>query len=245
MTTTMNNWSNAETIQNTLINQENMFELNTINDKIILIEDNECDVLDTKYINDKSNKIVWRSLWSFLDSNTIETIMNIYYKDIMKNTILQIKPSISFNNYSWDLGRMVEEIYDCKVSRNDSREQIIIKQQTKKEEEWIVVDYSMVDTTLRNKDGFIINNRIKQNCLSYNWKCRFITAKGEKCGKSSSDNIKLDKEYYSMLYGSGIECCGIHKNQYNKLNDRKKKNKITEIFGSIDMTMKNGVMCKC
>tara|TARA_R110000803_G_C11906009_1_gene312649 strand:+ start:152 stop:889 length:738 start_codon:yes stop_codon:yes gene_type:complete len=241
-----NNWSNADTIKNTIDNQECMIELNIVNDKIILIEDNECEVLDTKYINDKSNKICYRTLWSFLDSNTIENIMNIYYKDIMKNTILQIKPSISFNDYSYDLSRMIDEIYDCRYSHNDSRDEKIRKKKIQKEEEWVVVDYSMVDTTLRNKDGFMKNNRIMYDnrINTYNWKCRFITAKGEKCGKSSSDNIKLDKEYYSMLIGSGIECCGIHKNQYNKLNDRKKKNKITEIFGSIDMTMKNGVMCR-
>tara|TARA_R110001592_G_scaffold52528_5_gene160805 strand:+ start:1652 stop:2179 length:528 start_codon:yes stop_codon:yes gene_type:complete len=173
-----NNWSNSDTIKNKLHNQDCMIELNTINDKIIMIEDNECEVLDKKYINDKNNKIYWRNLWSFLDSESIEKITNYYYKDFMKNNILQIKPSIYFS------------------------------------------------------------------CIT-DWKCRFITAKGGKCGKITLDNIELDKEYYTMSIGSSIECCGIHKNQYTRLSDKKKKDKIDEVFGSIGMAMKNGIMCKC
>ena len=57
--------------------------------------------------------------------------------------------------------------------------------------------------------------------------------------------IKIDKEYYTGLLKENISVCGIHKNQYNRLSEEKKKDKINEVFGSIGMIMKNGVMCYC
>jgi hypothetical protein len=238
-----NNWSNADTIKNKLDNQDCMIELNTINDKIIMIEDNECEVLDTKYINDKNNKIYWRTLWSFLDSDSIEKITNYYYKDFMKINILQITPSISFARYNWDAIDIVEDIYDCKITYNENHNERFRKREIKEKEEWIMVEYETIDNMNKHKIRQNIKNREKK--ISSEYKCRFLKSNGENCCKSSNGMIKIDKEYYTGLLKENISVCGIHKNQYNRLSEEKKKDKINEVFGSIGMIMKNGVMCNC
>lgn len=238
-----NNWSNADTIKNKLDNQDCMIELNTINDKIIMIEDNECEVLDTKYINDKNNKIYWRTLWSFLDSESIEKITNYYYKDFMKKNILQIKHSISFSRYSWSAIDIVEDIYDCKITYNENHNERMRKRNIKEKEEWIDIEYETIDNMNKHKLKQNIKNREKK--ISSEYKCRFLKSNGENCCKSSNGMIKIDKEYYTGLLKENISVCGIHKNQYNRLSEEKKKDKINEVFGSIGMIMKNGVMCYC
>ena len=238
-----NNWSNADTIKNKLDNQDCMIELNTINDKIIMIEDNECEVLDTKYINDKNNKIYWRTLWSFLDSESIEKITEYYYKDFMKKNILQIKHSISFSRYSWSAIDIVEDIYDCKINYNENHNERMRKRNIKEKEEWIDIEYETIDNMNKHKIRQNIKNREKK--ISSEYKCRFLKSNGENCCKSSNGMIKIDKEYYTGLLKENISVCGIHKNQYNRLSEEKKKDKINEVFGSIGMIMKNGVMCYC
>ena len=239
-----NNWSNADTIKNKLDNQDCMIELNTINDKIIMIEDNECEVLDTKYINDKNNKIYWRTLWSFLDSESIEKITEYYYKDFMKNNILQIKPYIRFGSYNWSAIDIVEDIYDCKIDYNENHNERIRKRDIRDKEEWIMIDYETKDSMNDNKLKQSFKNR-KKKISNSNYGCRFLKKNGENCSKSANDLIKIDKEYYTELMKENIIVCGIHKNQYNRLSEEKKKDKINEVFGSIGMIMKNGVMCYC
>jgi hypothetical protein len=239
-----NNWSNAGSIKNKLDNQDCMIELNTINDKIIMIEDNDCEVLDTKYINDKNNKIYWRTLWSFLDIDSIEKITNYYYKDFMKNNILQIKPYIRFGSYNWSAIDIVEDIYDCKISYTESNFVRANKRKIRDKEEWIMVEYETKDSMNDNKIKQSFKNR-KKKISNSNYGCRFLKSNGENCSKSANDLIKIDKEYYTELLKENINVCGIHKNQYNRLSDKKKKDKIEEVFGSIGMIMKNGVMCNC
>jgi hypothetical protein len=89
------------------------------------------------------------------------------------------------------------------------------------------------------------DNRYKYLGYSYNWKCNFKKSNGELCGKTGTERIKLEKDYYSILMGSDLECCGIHYNQYNRMNKQKKKNRVNEVFSDIKLVMKNGVMCKC
>ena len=218
---------------------------NNHNGRVIFIEDNECEILDSNYINDKKNKISWRHIFSYLDNNTIEIVNRMVYQSIMKEKILNIHYHISFSNYLFDMIRIVEDIYDCKISHLDNRSERERKQKIMKEESWEFVELEVRDNTLDNKDKFVRDNRYSQLGYSYNWKCKFKKSNGELCGKSGTDTIKLDNDYYSILLGSKIDCCGIHYNQYNRMNKHKKKNRINEVFNDINLVMKNGVMCKC
>ena len=46
------------------------------------------------------------------------------------------------------------------------------------------------------------------------------------------------------MFENRLECCGIHKNQYNKMKDNQKTSKIEEVFGNLDYRVRNGIMCK-
>lgn len=239
-----NNW--IENINLKLLNEDKKIVLNkNHNGKVIFIEDNECDYLDSDYIKNKNNKLSWRHIFSYLDNETTEIINRMIYQSVMKEKVLNIHNYISMNNYSWELRRIVEEIYECGYNHNDSKEEKKRKRDLLEEESWEVVDLEVRDNTLNNKDTFMRDNRYKYLGYSYNWKCSFKKSNGELCGKSGTERIKLDKEYYSILLGSELECCGIHYNQYNRMNKHKKKNRINEVFSGINLVMKNGVMCKC
>ena len=239
----MNNWIDNVNIK--LLNQDKKIVLNNNhNGKIIFIEDNECEILDSNYINDKNNKISWRSVFSYLDNETTEIINRMVYQSVMKEKVLNIHNYITFNNYSWDLRRIVEEVYDLGYNHNDSNEEKKRKSDRLKEESWEVVEWEVRDNTLLYKEKFMTENRDKNDCR-FNWKCKFKKSNGELCNKSGTERINLDKEYYSILMGSSIDCCGIHYNQYNRMNKQKKKNRVNEVFRDIKLVMKNGVMCKC
>ena len=239
-----NNW--IENINLKLMNEDKKIVLNkNHNGKIIFIEDNECEILDSKYINDKNNKISWRHIFSYLDNETTEIINRMVYQSVMKEKVLNIHNYISFNNYLFDMIRIVEDIYDCRVNHYDTLDQRIRKQKIREQESWEVVEFDIRDNTLSHKDKFKRDNRISQLGYDYNWKCKFKKSNGELCGKSGVDNIKLDTDYYTLLMGSNLACCGTHRNQYNKMNKNKKKDRIEEIFGDIKLVMKNGIMCKC
>ena len=240
----MNNW--IENINLKLMNEENKIVLNhNHNGKVIFIEDNECEILDSNYINDKNNKLSWRSVFSYLDNETTEIINRMIYQSVMKEKVLNIHNYITFNNYSWDLRRIVEDIYECEINSWDSRTERDRKKKIQEEESWEVVDFDIRDNTLSNRDKFMRDNRYSRLGYSYNWNCKFKKSNGELCGKSGTERINLDKEYYSILMGSSIDCCGIHYNQYNRMNKQKKKNRVNEVFSDINLVMKNGVMCKC
>ena len=218
---------------------------NNHNGRVIFIEDNECEILDSNYINDKKNKISWRHIYSYLDNNTIEIVNRMVYQSIMKEKVLNIHYHISFNNYMWDLRRIIERVYDCEIFGNDSREERERKRKIIEEESWEVVEWDKRDNTLINKDKFITSNRYNILGSSANWKCKFRKSNGEICNKYGTSKIELEKDYFSYLMGSKIECCGIHYNQYNKLNKHKKNEKVKDIFSDINLVLKNGIMCKC
>jgi hypothetical protein len=239
-----NNW--IENINIKYMNEDKKIVLNkNHNGRVIFIEDNECEILDSKYINDKKNKISWRHIYSYLDNETTEIINRMVYQSVMKEKVLNIHNYITFNNYAFDLRRIVENIYECEVNSYDSRSERERKQKIQEEESWEVVDFDIRDNTLSNKNKFMLDNRYSRLGYSYNYNCKFKKSTGEVCGKYGTTNINLDKEYYSILMGSRIDCCGIHYNQYNKLNKHKKNEKVKDIFRDINLVMKNGVMCKC
>ena len=215
------------------------------NGKIIFIEDNECEILDSNYINDKKNKISWRHIFSYLDNETTEIINRMVYQSVMKEKVLNIHNYITFNNHAFDLKRMVEKIYECEINSWDSKSEKERKRKIMNEESWEVVEFAVRDNTLSNKDKFMRYNRNSQLGYSYNWSCKFKKSNGEICGKIGTSNINLDKEYYSMLIGSKLDCCGIHYNQYNRMNKHKKNEKVKDIFSDINLVLKNGIMCKC
>jgi hypothetical protein len=238
------NW--IENINLKLMNEDKKIVLNNNhNGRVIFIEDNECEILDSNYINDKKNKISWRHIYSYLDNNTIEIVNRMVYQSIMKEKILNIHYHISFSNYLFDMIRIVEDIYDCKISHLDSRSERERKQKIIKEESWEFVELEVRDNTLEHKTTFIRDNKNSQLGYSYNFNCKFRKSNGEICNKYGSSKIELEKDYFSYLMGNSIECCGIHYNQYNRMNKHKKNEKVKDIFRDINLVMKNGVMCKC
>lgn len=248
----MNNWKNSQNIIDILNNQDNMIELNTIKDKIILIEDNECEIMNSQYIQDKNNKIVWRTLWSFLDKDSIENIMNIYTRDYMKNVVFKIQPKITFYNHKWELSKIVEEVYNCQYNHNDSNNERVRKRNLVEKESWEFVEWDEVNTLGESKNKMIGKNRklIEDKLIEPKWRCvrsncNFKKKNGQLCNKYTTENIKLTEDKYNtLMFENVIECCGIHKNQYRKMNDNQKTSKIEEVFGNLDYRVRNGIMCK-
>ena len=164
------NW--IENINLKLMNEDKKIVLNNNhNGRVIFIEDNECEILDSNYINDKKNKISWRHIYSYLDNNTIEIVNRMVYQSIMKEKVLNIHYHISFNNYMWDLRRIIERVYDCEIFGNDSREERERKRKIIEEESWEVVEWDKRDNTLINKDKFKLksgNHGLFNTIIFYN-----------------------------------------------------------------------------
>lgn len=248
----MNNWKNSQNIITLLNNQDKMIELNTIKDKIILIEDNECEILNSNYIQDKNNKIVWRTLWSCLDKDSIENIMNIYTRDYMKNVVFKIQPKISFYSHKYELMRIVEEINNCQYNHNDNEVERRRKREIMNKESWEIVEWEEVNMLGESKNKMIGKNRkqledkhIETKYRSLSSNCNFTKKNGQLCSKYGTERIKITEDKFNtLMFGNRFECCGIHRNQYRKLNESQKINKIKEVFGNLDYRVRNGIMCK-
>lgn len=248
----MNNWKNSQNIITLLNNQDKMITLNQVKDKIILIEDNDCEILNSNYIQDKNNKIVWRTLWSCLDKDSIENIMNIYTRDYMKNVVFKIQPKISFYSHKYELMRIVEELNNCQYNHNDNQEERRRKREIMDKESWEFVEWDEVNMLGESKNKMIGKNRKliedkliepKYRCVRSN--CNFKKKNGQLCNKYTTEHIKLTEDKYNtLMFENILECCGIHKNQYRKMKDNQKTSKIEEVFGNLDYRVRNGIMCK-
>ena len=252
-TININDWKNSKNINTILDKQDCMIELNTINDKIIMIEDNECEMLNSQYIQDKNNKIVWRTLWSFLDKDSIENIMKIHTQNYMKNVVFKIQPKISFYSHKYELLRIVEELYNCQYNHNDNQQERSRKRNIVNKESWEIVEWDEVNILGESKNKMIVKNRKliedkliepKYRCVKSN--CNFKKKNGQLCNKYTTENITITEDKYNtLMFENRIECCGIHKNQYRKMKDNQKTSKIEEVFGNLDYRVRNGIMCKC
>ena len=249
-----NNWNNADNIKITLLNQDKQIILNdNHNGRIIYIEDNDCEILDKNYINDKNNKITWRHIYSLLDNDCIDNIYQFLHKDIMKNVVFKIQPKITFYSHRYELMRIVEELYNCQYNHNDNQQERSRKRNIVNKESWEIVEWDEVNMLGEETNKMIGKNRKliedkliepKYRCVKSN--CNFKKKNGQLCNKYTTETIKLTEDnYYSLMFENRLECCGTHRNQYNKLNDNKKLEKIEEVFGNLDYRVKNGIMCKC
>ena len=260
-----NNWNNADNIKITLLNQDKKIILNeNHNGRVIFIDDNSCEILDKNYINNKTNKLSWRHMFSYLDSESIEKIMNEIQRDYMKDKVLKIHNHISFNNYSWENRRIIEQVYNCRVDwTNQSRELNRQNQEIQDKESWEVVEWNerngledarrnVVCKSIDKIDKVMKEQDFIKNYDSIRYKCIFRKADGKMCGKSTTEKIRLmfnrheDKklESYTNLWIHDIDCCGTHNNQYNKLDYNKKIQKIEDTLLGIGYKEKNGILCK-
>ena len=182
----MTNWINKlEDKQN---NQDSMIVLNKGHKgKVIFIEDNDCEILDSSYIKNKNNKLYWRHQYSYLNEELIEYINQMIYTHIMKNKVLAIPRRIlyfvhyEFYKFHWE---------ECA-------------------------------------------------------RCCFKTKKGTQCSKSGTEKIKLpDDNHFSIKLQNDIYCCKTHLNQFNKLSDKGKKQKINQALSMYDLHFRNGVICR-
>ena len=248
-----NNWNNSQNIKITLLNQDKQIILNdNHNGRIIYIEDNECEILDKNYINDKNNKITWRHVYSFLDNNCIENIYQFLHRDIMKNVVFKIQPKINFYSHRYEMLRIVEEVYDCQYNHFDNQEEKRRKRDIVNKESWEFVEWDEVNILGESKCQFVRKNRkklekkyIEVEYRGVNSNCNFKKKNGQLCNKYATTQIKLHEDKYnSLIFNDRIECCGTHKNQYDKLNNNQKTSKIEEVFGNLDYRVRNGIMCK-
>ena len=259
-----------ENINNINNNQDKMVLLNNNhNGKVIFLDSNK--VYDTKtgnmlktgdnkyvskkVIKNKKNKLVWRHIFSYLNMDNIELINQYIYMDLMKHKVFGIAPKVGMGNYNWDLNSFVEELYDCKISwSSDNQETKNRKKKIQEEEYWVEVEYYMVDNSVVDRSRMYSKNyreigwkcnRKQNGYVGIEHKCKFIKSNGDMClngGYNQRVNI-TNIDYIIPLFRS-LECCGIHKNQYNKLNEEKKHKKIVDITTKLGYVLKNGVMCK-
>jgi hypothetical protein len=261
-----NNWKNADNIKITLLNQDKKIKLNeNHNGKVIFIDDNNCEVLDKNYINDKNNNLSWRHIFSYLDSESIERIMNEIQRDCMKTKILKIRNHISFTDYSWGLQSIVGDVYDCNlIADRSQKKQNEIKREILEKENWIVVEHRELNDLDDLRRELVSKNVYKINedmwgdgdwrlYNSIRFKCMFRKANGVVCGKNTNSKIRLlineedDKklENYCNLWIHGLDCCGTHYNQYDNLKTQEKKyQKIESTLMGIGYKERNGIMCK-
>ena len=84
-----NTWKNSNNIVDIINKQAKMVELTRMGDKIVLLDIGDEDYVSNKTI--KTNKLVWRSIWSYLDNDTTDLIYKSIIMDNMKSKVLQIK----------------------------------------------------------------------------------------------------------------------------------------------------------
>ena len=260
-----NNWKNADNIKITLLNQDKKIILNeNHNGRVIFIDDNECEILDKNYINNKNNNLSWRHIFSYLDNDSIEKIMNEIQKEHMKKNVLKINHHISFNDYSYDCRRIIEEVYDCQYNHNDNPEEKKRKRDIVNEESWEIVEWDERNGLEEARRNVVCGNinkiDSKMKSLNYlkhyesiRYKCIFRKANGSMCGKQTNEKIRLmfnrqdDKKLvnYCNLWIHDIDCCGTHKRQYDNLKTQDKKyQKIEDTLLGIGYKEKNGILCK-
>jgi len=166
--------------------QDNMIELNIHNGKIIYIEDNDCELCNDDYINNKQNIMKWRHIYSFLPSDTIELINQLIYKDIYKNYVLNIHRPIYtsklYENKNENI-LMNEKLRECNRSNNlSTREEYDIRDEE---------SYEMIDI---EKETNIMEDKIRRN---KNWininVCNMKMKNGKKCRCDYSKNIDIKK----------------------------------------------------
>jgi ribosomal protein S8 len=261
----MNSWRNADNMITLINKQEEKIILNhNHNGRRIFIDDNDCEILDKNYINDKNNKISWRHIFSYLDKDSIERIMNDIQRFHMKTKVLNIRNHITFNNYSWEMRRIVEDIYDCHINYNEDNSERQRKREILEEECWEVVEWNERDDLEEHRRNVVCKNIDKIDKVmkehdyikqydSIRYKCIFRKANGNMCGKSTNEKIRLtynkrdDKklESYTNLWIHELDCCGTHYNQYNKLKTQDKKyEKIEDTLLGIGYKERNGILCK-
>jgi hypothetical protein len=231
--------------------QEDMIELNIHNGKIIMLNTDKTydkkygtmlKTLDNQYIikkiiKNKKNILKWRHIYSFLPSDTIETINQMIYREIYKNKVLNIyKPLREWKLYEnknenilmnekLSISRAINWDDDIKYEKDERKI---------REEE----SYEMIDI---EKETNIMEDKIRRNTNWYNInKCNMNTKNGKKCKCSYSDNINIKKygifvkslcnydEDYSyhyeeksydrdgLRYGCNIRLCGKHLNKQRK-----------------------------
>ena len=171
----------------------------------------------------------------------------------MKNVVFKIQPKINFYSYNWELRKIVEELYDCQYNHNDNQEEKKRKRDIVDKENWEIIEWEEVNMLGEIKCNMIGKNRKliedkliepKYRCVKSN--CNFKKKNGQLCNKYTTTHIKLHEDKYnSLMFNDRIECCGTHRNQYDKMNNNKKLEKIEEVFGNLDYRVKNGIMCKC
>ena len=84
-----NTWKNSNNIVDIINKQAEMVELTRMGDKIVLLDIGDDDYVSNKTI--KNNKLVWRSIWSYLDNDTTDLIYKSITMNNMKDKVLQIK----------------------------------------------------------------------------------------------------------------------------------------------------------
>ena len=257
-----------ENINNINNNQDKMVLLNNNhNGKVIFLDSNK--VYDTKtgnmlktgdnkyvskkVIKNKNNKLVWRHIFSYLNMDNIEKINQYIYMDIMKHKVFGIKPSIEYITWDYICSQIVEEVYDCRLDYrlgvNENRE---LKKQIKKKEEWVVIEYNVKNNATTDRREMLRKNMEKISLKYTNntpyfdisYKCKSLKKNGEFCLNSGGNRLNItDTDYQSALFSS-IECCGVHINQFKKLNAIKQNKKIIDIQDKLGYKMNNGIVCK-
>ena len=196
------------------------------NGKTIFIEDNDCEVLDSNYIQDKKNKMSYRTVWSYLPNEVIEILYQVCMREYYSEKVLELKVPRVRN-------------YDISNPKNDPENAWYKQLEQKASGKWGYPTKTSQRIRRRHHDR---HPHSRQRSDDPNT-CVCLTKKGKICGKKCMTNGWSLNEPFAEIDSFELRCCRTHKRVIDKMTPKQLKDEIAKIMLHKGYVEKHGIWC--